>query len=495
MEGPPVQPGDVLAGKYQVDRVLGAGGMGVVVAAHQLGLDRTVALKLMLPGQWARPEAQARFLREARATVRLKSQHVARVFDVGTIDSGSPYIVFEFLEGVDLAELLRERGPLPVADAVEHVLQACEAVAEAHAAGIVHRDLKPANLFLTTQADGSPCVKVLDFGISKVSVADLQLTGEQQAMGSPLYMSPEQMRSSRDVDPRSDVWSIGVVLYELLAGRTPFHTETLEQLCARVLLDAPTPLGAHRLGLPPGLTAAILRCLEKDPAARWPTIAAFAAALAPFAPPRALPYVDRVAAVLRADVRGSHSGSHPAIAPPLSPSTAPLSAFAGSPAVRDGVATAPLPPSPPAMAHSAAPSAPTPEPSPPLPRSAARAPDRPRWIEVAAPAAAALIVTLLGASLWIFVLAPARASAPASASASASATASASASATASASASASATASASAPASAAAPASASAPAPASVTPVAARRPTAKPQPQRAPSPPPTTTGNPYQRK
>lgn len=332
MDDLPVRPGDALAGKYVVERVLGAGGMGVVLAAHQLGLDRTVAVKLMLPGRLVAPDALARFLREARATARLRSHHVARVFDVGITETGAPYIVFELLDGVDLGALLKRGGPLPVDEAVEYVLQACEGIAEAHAAGLVHRDIKPSNLFLTTHADGSPCVKVLDFGITKETGAGLALTETQQAIGSPLFMSPEQMQSSRDVDARADLWSMGVVLYELLTGCLPFQADSVQHLCAKIFFTAPTPPSALRPDLHPTLEAVILRCLEKEPEARWPSIAAFAAALGPFAPQRALPYIDRVAAVLRGDRRASQPGaargetaSRPSMGdPPPQPQPLPL---------------------------------------------------------------------------------------------------------------------------------------------------------------------------
>ena len=293
-----VKPGDVLAGKYRVERVLGQGNMGVVVAASHVDLAQRVALKFMLPGAAAQKEHRERFLREARASVRLKSQHVARVLDVGTLDGETPYIVMELLEGSDLAALLSRSGPLPFATAVDHVLQACEAVAEAHAAGIVHRDLKPANLFLTHDVGGAPCIKVLDFGISKSTGVDLTLTQDAQALGSPLYMSPEQMNSSRDVDPRSDIWALGIVLYQLVAGVTPFHADTIQGLCARVLMGAPTPLAELRPDAPPGFEAVVLRCIERDRERRFRNVAELAAALAPFATPAAIGYVQRVARVL-----------------------------------------------------------------------------------------------------------------------------------------------------------------------------------------------------
>jgi eukaryotic-like serine/threonine-protein kinase len=298
MRNAPVEPGDILAGKYRVERLLGTGSMGVVVAAVHVELGQRVAVKFMRSAGHVDADARERFLREARAAVRLRSQHVARVLDVGTLDGGAPYIVMEFLEGRDLAALLKDDGPLALADAVEYVLQTCEAVGEAHAAGIVHRDLKPANLFVTQDVSGSPCIKVLDFGISKITGAALALTDDAQALGSPFYMSPEQMNSSRDVDARTDIWALGVLLYELIAGQTPFHSETLPELYGRVLTGRPTPLRERRSDVPPELDAAILRCLQGDREQRWKDVAEFAFALAPHAPARAQAYPERVARVL-----------------------------------------------------------------------------------------------------------------------------------------------------------------------------------------------------
>jgi serine/threonine-protein kinase len=322
MTSGPVNPGDVLMGKYRVDRFLGMGAMGVVVAATHLGLDQRVALKFMLPGKGAQSERLERFLREARSAVRLKSQHVAKVLDVGTHESGAPYMVMEFLEGCDLAALLERRGTLPIEEAVEYVLQTCEAVGEAHAAGIVHRDLKPANLFLTTRAGGSPCIKVLDFGVSKHQGSELKLTNEREALGSPLYMSAEQMMSSKNVDARSDLWALGVILYELIAGKTPFHAEQLPQLCARIFHGAPTPLANFRPDAPAGLEAVIFQCLQKDRTRRWSNAAELAAALVPYAPLRARVYAERVAEVLGLQVEPARLT---AVLPPAPVQTAALS--------------------------------------------------------------------------------------------------------------------------------------------------------------------------
>jgi serine/threonine-protein kinase len=300
----PVRPGDVLAGKYRVERVLGVGGMGVVVAALHLQLDERVALKFLLQEALANQEAVARFSREARAAVKIKSEHVARVIDVGSLDNGAPYMVMEYLEGQDLSHVLRQRGPLPVEEAVTYVLQACEAIAEAHALGIIHRDLKPSNLFLASRPDGRSIVKVLDFGISKVraqgGMPDAAMTRTSSVMGSPLYMSPEQMAASRDVDARSDIWSLGAVLYQLLTCTAPFVADTMPELCAKILTSPAMPVRSVRPDVPPELEAIIHRCLEKNRDHRFPTIAHLAAALAPYAP-RSQGSVERIARVLDVD--------------------------------------------------------------------------------------------------------------------------------------------------------------------------------------------------
>jgi serine/threonine-protein kinase len=278
----PVQPGDVVAGKYRVERILGAGGMGVVVAATHVELAQPVALKFILPEALSGKQTIERFMREARSAARLKSEHVARVLDVGR-DGDLPYMVLELLDGVDLAKLNKTHGPLPVADSVEYVLQACEALVEAHAAQIVHRDLKPQNLFVTRRLNGTPLVKVLDFGIAKaVGPDDVSLTDSHAIIGSPLFMAPEQMRSSKTVDARSDIWALGVVLYELLGGVLPFFGDTVTEVCIKVVNEAPPALDKLRPGLDTKLVAAVMRCLEKEPAKRWQNVAQLAAALEPF---------------------------------------------------------------------------------------------------------------------------------------------------------------------------------------------------------------------
>lgn len=311
-----VQEGQVLAGKFRIERVLGQGGMGVVVAATHLQLDERVALKFLLPEALVNPEAVERFAREARAAVKIKSEHVARVSDVGTLDNGSPYMVMEYLHGEDLAAWVRRNGAMAVPDAIEFLLQACEAIAEAHALGIVHRDLKPANLFVTRRVDGSPCIKVLDFGISKLTVPgavpEFGMTKTNTVMGSPLYMSPEQMSSSRNVDSRTDIWALGVILYESLTGRVPFEAETMPQLCGMILQDPPRPLHELRPDLPSALQQAVLRCLEKNREHRFSNVAELAHALAAFGQPAAQRSAERISRVLGA-VSSASGSSAPAV--------------------------------------------------------------------------------------------------------------------------------------------------------------------------------------
>jgi eukaryotic-like serine/threonine-protein kinase len=299
-----VSEGTILAGKYRVDRVLGVGGMGVVVAARHLDLDHKVAIKFLLPALLEDHESVARFAREARAAVRITSEHVARVLDVGTLDSGAPYMVMEYLEGTDLSGWLRSRGPLPVDQAVDFLLQACVAVADAHSMGIVHRDLKPANLFCVRRNDGQFVVKVLDFGISKVtggthpSDSGMSVTRTSAVMGSPLYMSPEQVQSSKDVDSRTDLWALGVILFELLTASVPFPGETFGEIAVKIAVRAPLSLRACRPDAPQGLEAVMLRCLEKDRERRFANVAELAWALLPFAPERARAFVERINGVV-----------------------------------------------------------------------------------------------------------------------------------------------------------------------------------------------------
>jgi len=278
MDDGEVEIGAVLAGRYRVERVLGRGGMGLVVYAMHLQLHQPVAVKFLRADVLGNEEVVQRFLREAQTAVRLKSEHVARVIDVGSLETGAPYMVLEYLEGDDLSSF--PRWQLAVGEIIDLVLQACEALAEAHALGITHRDIKPANLFITRRDDGTPLLKVLDFGISKITTAGSQLTATQAVMGTPAYMSPEQMRSARDVDHRCDIWSLGVVLYELLQGTSPFGGDTFASLVLQIVND---PLPKLTVRLPGDLEDIVYRCLEKDPTKRFQSIGELARALAPYA--------------------------------------------------------------------------------------------------------------------------------------------------------------------------------------------------------------------
>jgi eukaryotic-like serine/threonine-protein kinase len=279
---PPPGAGDLVGGRYRLVRPLGEGGMGLVFEAEHLRLRQSVAIKFLRPEVLAMPDAIERFEREARASCRMRGPHVVHVLDVDTDELGRPFMVMELLRGRDLEAELRARGALPVTEAVDWVLQACAAVAEAHQAGIIHRDLKPSNLFLAEEF-GTRVVKVLDFGISKISVdAEPAVTGVAVTMGTPLYMSPEQVRSSRDVDGRTDVWSLGVILYELIAGAPPFLGTTTAAIAA-IVADATPGLRESFPHVPPELERVVMTALAKAPDARFPTAEAVAAALVPYA--------------------------------------------------------------------------------------------------------------------------------------------------------------------------------------------------------------------
>lgn len=305
-----VHPGQVLGGKFRIEQVLGRGGMGVVVAATHLQLDERVALKFLLPEALANKEAVRRFEREARAAVKIKSEHVARVTDVGTLDTGAPYMVMEFLNGMDLGDYLERTGPLPFHEAADYLLQACEAIAEAHALGIVHRDLKPANLFRIIRSDGTPSIKVLDFGISKVTNgSDAAMTQTTSMMGSPYYMSPEQMTSAKSVDERTDIWALGIILHELLSGKVPYQGETIPEICVQVLQNPPPRLSLVRPEAPEDLERIIDKALAKNRDQRYLSVAEFAADISAYATSASMHSVERISKVL-----GVAASARPSIA-------------------------------------------------------------------------------------------------------------------------------------------------------------------------------------
>jgi serine/threonine-protein kinase len=294
------RPGSIFADRYRIDGVLGVGGMGYVLAATSLDRNERVAIKLLLPNLVTHADTVERFKREGRAAVKIRSEHVAKILDVAELPDRTPYLVIEYLDGSDLAALLERRGRLSHQEAVDHVLQACEAVAEAHAMRTIHRDLKPSNLFLTKTARGEQIVKVLDFGISKMSVENggLAMTKTSNMMGSPLYMSPEQLKNAREVDARTDIWAIGVILYELISGKPPFHAESFAELSALVLSGASPWLADAVPEVPAGLADVVSLCLTKDLERRFLNLADFADAIAPFGGPGAAASAARIVATL-----------------------------------------------------------------------------------------------------------------------------------------------------------------------------------------------------
>jgi len=282
------EPGTIIAGKYRIDRRLAEGGMGFVVAGTHLHLDQPVALKFLREGMTLQPEALARFTREGKAAALLRSEYVARVLDAGVTAEGMPYLAMEYLEGESLALALQRQGPLDVSSAAEYVIQACEGLAEAHSRGIVHRDIKPYNLFLVERAIGWRTIKILDFGISKSSLANAGNIVTGSILGSPCYMSPEQLRSSASVDHRTDIWSLGATLYELIVGRSAFDAFlTLPEIVASILANPAPDVRELRPDVPEELAAIIVRCLAKNRQVRFQSAGELARALLPFAPTRA----------------------------------------------------------------------------------------------------------------------------------------------------------------------------------------------------------------
>lgn len=319
--------GEVLGGKYRIVNLIGEGGMGYVMAATHVELGELVALKFLRPEALQFQELVGRFGREAQAAARIRSEHVARVYDVGSTPQGVPYIVMEHLQGQDLASLLETGTRLSVETAVDYVMQACEGLASAHALGIVHRDIKPENLFLTASAPGAPSViKLLDFGISKVDLTMPQPQGSRAMaqtttlLGSPRYMSPEQIRNSTQVDARADIWALGCVLYELFTGHPAYNAPSLMELGAAILGDDPVPVRVLSSTVPAELDAIVTRCLQKRPTDRFPNVAELAAALLPFGPKRARMFAERCQSLLQA--------VHPELAQMTLPSVSPPSSTA-----------------------------------------------------------------------------------------------------------------------------------------------------------------------
>ena len=277
--------GDTVAGKYRLDRLLGEGGMGAVYAAENLNTGRRVAIKV-LHGEWTqRPEVVQRFLREARATTTIAHPNVVEVLDLDVDrDRGIPYIVQEFLEGETLEAHLGTRPGrrLEPAEALRLLLPVIGALVAAHARGVVHRDLKPANLFIARSRGGEVVPKVIDFGIAKSVDApggSSQHTQAGTAIGTPGYMSPEQVSGLPDVDAQTDVWSLGVVLYEALAGRLPFESPNVNVQMAKILYEAPTPLATVAPSVPDDLAAVVHTALQRERPHRFASMRAMLAAV------------------------------------------------------------------------------------------------------------------------------------------------------------------------------------------------------------------------
>ncbi|HEX2869986.1 MAG TPA: serine/threonine-protein kinase [Polyangiaceae bacterium] len=275
--------GDVVQARYRVRQELGRGGMAIVLAAYDVVLEREVALKIMLPHLVASNEAVTRFVNEARSLARIESPHVVRVLDCGKLVApaacaGLPFMVLELLRGEDLYSVAAREGGLSPERVVRYALEACAGLSAAHAQGIIHRDLKPENLFVALDADGQECLKVLDFGIAR-SRSRRAVTRGRAGLGSPGYMSPEQVQGAQKVDARSDVWGLGVVMYELLAHRPAFEGDDPHALCAQTLIATVVPLAQIRPELPRALVEIVERCLEREPAQRFGSVEALMAAL------------------------------------------------------------------------------------------------------------------------------------------------------------------------------------------------------------------------
>jgi serine/threonine-protein kinase len=356
-----VREGDVLAGKYRVERIPGRSGLGVVVQVRHLELGQEVTLKFLVPDACAYPEFVQRFVREARAAVKIQGEHVARVTDVGRLEWGAPYMVREFLRGPDLAEVLKVRGPLPVTEAVDYIIQACEGVAEGHALGVVHRNLRPQSLVVTRRSDGTPLVKVFDFAaaeslhVNPFTERAVSLVGTSAIMASLPYLAPEQIRDPHDVDFRADVYALGAILHELLTGVPVYSADSAPALLAMVAADAAPPVRSLRPDAPGEIDHIVLRCLSKNRAIRYGSVAELALALRAFASVDSASAIERIVRLSKRTARPTElADTRYSYLPPPSP----LTTF-GPPAA------APHPSTPPAYAPpaSAAPSAYPPAPA------------------------------------------------------------------------------------------------------------------------------------
>jgi len=348
-----VREGEVLAGKYRVERVPGRSGLGVIVQVRHLELGQEVTLKFLVPDACAYPEFVQRFVREARSAVRIQGEHVARVTDVGRLESGAPYMVREFLRGPDLAEIVRVRGPLPIPEAVDYIIQACEGVAEGHALGVVHRNLRPTTLVVTRRSDGSPLVKVFDFAAAESLHVDpfteraVSLVGTSAIMASLPYLSPEQIRDPHDVDVRADIYSLGAILHELLTGAPVFNGDSAPAILAMVAADPAPPVRNLRPDAPGEIDHIVLRCLSKNRAIRYASAAELVLALRPFASLDSAASIDRVVRLAkRTSKLPELSGPRPSHTPAALPSHGAMLASPAQPFVSNPTPVPSFPPNP-----------------------------------------------------------------------------------------------------------------------------------------------------
>lgn len=403
-----VREGEVLAGKYRVERIPGRNGLGVLVQVRHMELGQEVTLKFLVPDACMYPEFVQRFIREARAAVKIQGEHVARVTDVGRLASGAPYMVREFLRGPDLAEVLKVRGALPIPEACDYIIQAAEAVAEAHVLGIAHRNLRPTTLVVTRRSDGAPLVKVFDFAAAEALHVDtftkrsVSLVGSSALLASLPYLSPEQVRDPHNVDFRADVYGLGAILYELLSGVPPFEAESAPALLAMVAADIPVRLRTLRFGLPAPLEESVMRCLEKSRDLRFASMSELSLALRPYASAESLSSIERIGRLARRSARPPSVGEA-RVSSPAVPVAAPLSGFDDAPTTVRPMTFVDPPPrttlplnSYPSVAREREPepAAPLPPPPrapsvPPPMQAQVREPSRPPPLQVQAPVVAA----------------------------------------------------------------------------------------------------------
>lgn len=285
-----MKEGDIIAGKYELERLIGLGSSGSVYAARHTQLNHKVALKFLREELRTDAEAVERFFREAQAAAGIGSEHIASVTDMGQSDDGIPFLVMEYLEGQTLARAMREQSKLDIERAATIATQLCHALAAAHDKGIIHRDMKPDNVFLVPRADGSELAKVLDFGIAKIHNPASEaraLTVNGTTLGTPNYMAPEQAKALKDIDGRVDVYSVGVILYEMVAGTQPITGSSFTDIIVKATQEDPEPPSTHREDLPPELEKIILKAMARDRTWRYQSARELAEALEAFVDPTA----------------------------------------------------------------------------------------------------------------------------------------------------------------------------------------------------------------